>query len=71
MFSSLEKQKKVHHLDDVIEAMVGWDDGAYKKRITDKDIHKKYDVGDAAIQKRITEIIAIDEKKILNHLLNI
>ena len=55
--SYLEKQKKIHHLDDVIEAMVGWDDGAYKKRITDKDIHKKYDVGDAAIQKRIAEIV--------------
>ena len=47
----------MQHLDAVIAAMVGWDDGAYKKRITDKDIHKKYAVGDAAIQKRIAEIV--------------
>jgi hypothetical protein len=55
--SYLEKKKMMQHLDAVIAAMVGWDDGAYKKRITDKDIHKKYAVGDAAIQKRIAEIV--------------
>ena len=57
----LEKQNKMKHLDDVVAAMDDFNDAAYVKRITDKEIHKKYDVGAAAIQKRIAEIVGHED----------
>jgi len=53
----LEKRNMMKYLDDVVAAMDSFDDDAYVKRITARNIHKRYDVKDAAIQKRIAQIV--------------
>ena len=57
----LEKKDMMKYLDDVVEAMDGFDDEKYISRIKDKKIHEPYDVGPAAIQIRIAEIVGQEE----------
>jgi len=55
--SYLEKKGKIKLLDDVVAAMHKFEDKAYIKRIKEKEIHKKYDVGVDAIQRCLAKIV--------------
>ena len=60
MAAYLHKKDMMKYLDDVVEAMDGFDDDAYVSRIKNKKIHEKYDVGPKAINQTISNIIGED-----------
>ena len=59
----LEQENKFQHLDEVIENFgTKFTDTGYIKRIKEKEIHKKYDIGDKGLGVAITEIVGFEYK---------
>ena len=62
MAAYLHKKEIMQHLDEVVEAMDGFNDEKYIDRIKNKKIHEVYDVGSKSINQTITNIIGGEYK---------
>lgn len=60
MAAYLHKNNMMENLDDVVDAMDGFDDEEYINRIKNKKIHEKYEVSNKAINKSLTNILGFD-----------
>jgi len=58
----LHKKNMMENFDEVVEAMDNFNDEKYIKRIKEKNIHEKYDVGSKAINQTLTNILGFDYK---------